>query len=170
MKLLISDVPPALVWKMEHQVVPLDRGKTSLGDLTGVVVPGCGIGVATQQEGCLKGHNAPLARVLQRLERQFLVLREEGHPQATHQPVIALHRVEHQIIQRKGLALDRDAVVRQHQAALGPDAVKMPQVRPRIGELIHGRLHGFLEVVELPRRHLANVAVRVDDPALDLLR
>ncbi len=46
----------------------------------------------------------------------------------------------------------------------------MTEVGTRVGELVHGRLDGLLEVVERPRLHLAYVAVCVDDPALDLLR
>src|SRR5215472_70652 len=37
------------------------------------------------------------------------------------------------------------------------------------GELVDGGLHGFPEVVELPGRHLADVAVGVDDPSADPL-
>ena len=91
------------------------------------------------------------------------------HPHAADQPVAGLNRVENQTIEREGLALHRDPVVREHQASFDAETVKMPKVGLRVRELVNRRFDRLLQVVKRPRVHFADVAVRVDDPSLDPL-
>src|SRR5262249_48949552 len=65
--------------------------------------------------------------------------------------------------------MDGNGVVGDDEGALHAVAVHVGDVVGNSGELIDGRLDGFSEVVELPGRHLADVAVGVDEPSADAL-
>ena len=93
------------------------------------------------------------------------VLGEERHPQAAMDAVAGGHGVEHERVQEEGLLLAGDAVVGEHEPALAAVSVEVPDVVLGGGELVDRRLHRFLQIVELPGGHLADVAVPVDDVA-----
>jgi hypothetical protein len=60
--------------------------------------------------------------------------------------------------------VDRHAVVGHHEGALDLELLHVVlQERLRVLVVVDRRLDRVLEVVELPRRDLADVAVRVDD-------
>ena len=79
--------------------------------------------------------------------------------------VAGRNRVEHERVQEEGLLLAGNAIVGQHQPALAAVGVEVPDVVLGGGELVDRRLHRFLQIVELPGGHLAEVAVPVDDSA-----
>src|SRR6476620_7115672 len=126
MKLLMSEEPPALVWKWKTR--------------------SCCSAAAKQA--------SETSRVFS--------------SQASAQPVVAGHRVKHHVVERERLFLHGYAVVGQDQAALEPPEVQVVlEVVVQAREVVHRGFHRGGQVVELPRRQLPDVAVRVDHAARD---
>jgi hypothetical protein len=66
--------------EVEDKIVRLGSGETGLGDLGRRLVPRPWVGGPAEEEGRLQRHDAALAGVLECLEGELAVLREEGHP------------------------------------------------------------------------------------------
>src|SRR5215207_9570596 len=122
--------------EVEHEVVALADVEALVRERPRLVVPAVRVGVAAEQERRLERHYARLGRELERLARQLRVARQDRH----------------------AVVGDRERPFDLEEVHVAPDEV----LRRRV--VVDDRLHRVLEVVELPRRDLADVAVRVDDP------
>src|SRR3954447_3351188 len=150
--------------EVEHQVVLLADVEALVGQGLRLVVPGARVRVAAEQERRLQRHDARLARQLERLARELGVAGQERHPDRRQDAVVRRRRVHHDVVEVERQLVDRHAVVGHRERPLDLEEVHvlLHEVLRR-GVVVDRRLHGVLEVVELPRRDLADVAVRVDD-------
>src|SRR4051812_9772647 len=150
--------------EVEDQVVLLADVEALVGDRASLVVPRARIGVAAEQEGRLQRHDPRVARQLQRLARHLRVARQERHPDRREDPVVRRRRLHHDVVEVERDLVHRHAVVRHGQCPLDLELVHVVlHELVRRAVVVDGRLHRVLEVVELPRRDLADVAVGVDD-------
>jgi hypothetical protein len=108
--------------------------------------------------------------VLERLEGVLFVARQERDPEQAAHAVGAGRGLHHDGVQAERLLRLRDAVVRDRKRAL--DAVLVHELQELLGalEVVDDRLDRVIDAVERIGLDLADVAVPVDDVALDAVR
>ncbi len=165
MKFEMSELPPGLVWKWKIRSCFSQTSKHSsaIARVSSSHVPGSGL--PPSRKVVFSADDARLGRELQRLARHLRVARQERDPDRGEDAVVGRRRLHHDVVEVERDLVHRDAVVRHRERALDLELVHV--VLHELGRravVVDRRLDRVLEVVELPRRDLADVAVRVDDP------
>ena len=160
----MSELPPGLVWKWNIRSCFSQTSKHSSASarVSSSHVPGSGL--PPSRNVVFSATTRDSRGELERLARHLGVARQERDPDRGQDAVVRRRRVHHDVVEVERELVDRHAVVGHRERPLDLELVHVVlDELLRVAVVVDRRLHRVLEVVELPRRDLADVAVRVDD-------
>ena len=160
MKFVMSELPPGLVWKWKTRSCFSQASKHSSAIAASPRPTSSGLGLPPSRKVVLSATTRDSLASLSAL-RVISALRGRNETQiAAEDAVVGRRGLHHDVVEVEGDLVHRDAVVGHRERALDLELVHV--VLDELGGrsvVVDRRLDRVLEVVELPRRDLADVAV-----------
>ena len=168
MKLLMSLLPPGRRVEVEHEVVLLARVEAEVGELLGLLVPLPGSGCRRAGRWSSAPRPPPRRACLSALSVISALRGRNDTQSAAADAVGRRRRLHHDVVEVERDLGHRHAVVGHRQRCARCSYWSMcTSGSPSVSrEVVDDRLDRVVELVELPRLDLADVAVRIDDACL----